>query len=74
MKIKDIRQRGKAVEFQELKVGECFIDDENKQNLCIKTDSIKSPDNVVILNYGHKIWFRHDHMVIPVTCELNIVE
>ena len=73
--MKVVNNRNKLVRFDALGEGIVFIAD--GVNVCMKIESTYSDDsgyyeNAVYLEDGKLDYFKDDHMVCPVVCELTI--
>lgn len=75
MKVTDKRNSPQAIRFEELPVGQCFIDPKHPNELCLKCRDIFKDDlNTWSFTENDVIYFWKDEMVVPVDVEIHIVK
>ena len=76
MKITD-RRTLKAIPFQDIRIGECFIvpsDNDILMKMATHYYDVDDADNVVDLVTGIQYFFEDDEEVIPITTEIIITD
>lgn len=76
MKVIDKREIHRAIPFEDLPVGQCFIDPDYGDELCLKYDDVYEMglDNVLDLVENVSIYCSRDDMVLPVDTEIHIIK
>lgn len=75
MKVIDKRIKSQAIRFEDLPVGQCFIDPHYENALYLKySDTYGNElDNVWDFTEVASIYFFRDDMVLPVDTEIHII-